>query len=106
MPIDVLVLMLWVATLFLVAWQLVLTVQLQRIGRARTSSEGDVNHVGVGLMYQGLLEELRSTADEKVALLEERIDELEQLLGERERAEPARRGAPVSLARERARRDG
>ncbi len=83
MVIELLVFGLWITALFLVVWQAVLTVQLQRLRSSeKTQGPQDMNLVGVGMLYNGLIEELRTTADEKIMLLEQRIEELEALLEE------------------------
>jgi len=107
MPIEFLVFGLWVAALFLVVWQAVLTVQLQRL---RTGGDGrpttDVNAVGLGMLYNGLIDELRQTADDKIGLLEQRIDELEALLERHERLVDGGVIRPATFGRQRLRRCG
>jgi len=83
MSFETLVFGLWLATFVLVLWQVVLTVEFGRLRRqAGGRAEGGIDFVNMGLMYNGLIEEFRDTADEKIALLERRIEELEDLLDE------------------------
>ena len=86
MPIEILVFGLWIAALFLVVWQFLLTMQIQKIRRSKGGQfEGGVDWLGMGMLYNGLIDELNTTADEKIEMMEERIDELERLLDERDR---------------------
>ena len=107
MPIELLVFGLWIAALFLVVWQAVLTVQLQRLRNQEKASEAqDLNLVGVGMLYNGLIEELRTTADEKIMLLEQRIYELEALLEETDGKVAQFPSSQSTFARSRLRRCG
>ena len=83
MSFETLVFGLWVAAFVLVIWQVVLTAEINRLKRrSPVENPGGVEFVNLGLLYNGLIDEFRQTADEKIALLERRIEELEGLLEE------------------------
>ena len=85
MSVENWVFVVWITGVFIVAWQVGLTIKLGTIGRKSTPQASGVDPVGVGLLYNGLIEELRTTADQRIALLEERISELEGLLADYDR---------------------
>lgn len=107
MPLEILMFALWVAALFLVVWQAALTVQLGRLRRSqeRVATPG-VDPVGVGMLYGGLIRELRDTADERIAVLETRIAELEDLLADYDRLVGQQPPRGAAVRRERLRRCG